>query len=65
MIPKEIHEVAINYIKGDDFITVSSTDKSWIKRIVKLHDENPESVIIKHMNADDSVVATMPRSISD
>ena len=62
MIPKEIYEVVVDYVNGDHFITVSSTLKSWTKKIMKLHEEDPENVIIKHINDDGSIVATMPKA---
>lgn len=58
--PREIYETNINFVRGEDFITVSSTDSMWIARIHKLMDADPE-ISLRCKNANGSIVVRMPK----
>lgn len=57
----DIYETVVEYVKGDHTITVSSTDKAWINKILKLCAENPEETRIVAQNPDGSVCAKLPK----
>lgn len=57
---REIRELDVNYIRGDNFITISSTDFGWTKKIKNLAAKNPNECVIKHENEDGSIVAVFP-----
>ncbi len=58
----DIYETVVEYTKGNSYITVSSTDSVWVKRILKVCNENPEETRIVAQNSDGSVCVKMPKS---
>lgn len=58
----DICETVVEYTKGDSHITVSSTDSVWVKRILKVCNENPEETRIVAQNPDGSVCVKMPKN---
>ena len=57
----DICETVVEYVKGDSTITVSSTDKTWVNKILKLHQDNPNDIYIVAQNPDGSVCVKMPK----
>ena len=57
----DIYETVVEYVKGDSTITVSSTDRAWVNKILKLCSENPEETHIVAQNPDGSVCAKLPK----
>lgn len=61
MAYKEIYETIVEYIRGDDYITVSSQDCAWINKVKKLHAANPDEIQIVAINDDGSICARLPK----
>ena len=57
----DIYETVVEYVKGDSTITVSSTDKTWVNKIMKLYQDNPDEIHIVAQNPDGSVCAKFPK----
>lgn len=58
----DICETVVEYTRGDSYITVSSTDSNWVKKILKVCANNPEDTRIVAQNPDGSVCVKMPKS---
>ena len=58
----DIYETVVEYTKGNPYITVSSTDSVWAKRILKVCNENPAETRIVAQNPDGSICAKMPKN---
>ena len=58
----DIFETVVEYAKGDSYITVSSTDATWVKKILKVCANNPEDTRIVAQNPDGSICVKMPKS---
>ena len=52
----------IDYQRGAELCTVFFTRKKWVNYLLKMAEEHPEEVTIKHKNKDGSIVAHMPIS---
>lgn len=61
MAYKEIYETVVEYIRGDDYITVSSQDYVWINKVKKLHAANPDEIQIVAINDDGSICVRLPK----
>lgn len=61
MAYKEIYETVVEYIRGDDYITVSSQDRVWINKVKKLYAANPDEIQIVAINDDGSICARLPK----
>lgn len=58
----DICETVVEYTRGNSYITVSSTDSNWVKKILKVCANNPEDTRIVAQNQDGSVCVKMPKS---
>ena len=57
----DIYETVVEFVRGDKEITVSSTDSTWARRLLKLCHENPEETRIVAENSDGSVCVKLPK----
>lgn len=59
---KEIFETTTNYMNGDQFFTMFSSEYIWIRRLEKWANEYPNDVIITHRNEDGSLEAEVRKT---
>lgn len=53
---------SIEWLTGDDGVTVTFSQRKYISLIKKFAEERPDEVIIVHENKDGSIVAHLPLS---
>ena len=41
-----VKETTVNYVAPDEYITFCSSEKKWINKITKLHEQRPDEVKI-------------------
>jgi hypothetical protein len=59
----DLQETTFEYISTDSHATVFSSERKWITKILKLHDQFPEEVqIINLEKGNKSILAHIPRS---
>lgn len=56
----DLKETAVNYVAGDDFITIYTAERKWINKINALKEKCPSEVNIQAVNDDESIVAHVP-----
>lgn len=59
---KDMREMSIGHLEGDNFMTWSTSERKWINRIKKLADIYPNDVVITYVNQDGSLNAKLPYS---
>ena len=59
---KEFRETAYDHISGENFFTLSSSEKKYINRIHKLKEKYPDDVDIRIINPDGSLLVRIPES---
>ena len=60
----DLKETCVNYVGGDDYITFCSSEKRWISKITRLHEQRPDEVTIVHQPEDNDgmLYAYLPKS---
>lgn len=60
----DFKETCINYLNIDDHATFCSSEKKWINKIQRLHDQRPDEVeiIAAPENNDGVILAHIPKS---
>ena len=56
----ELRENSIEWLNGQDTVTVSFSQKKYINKVKKLAEKHPESVVILAENDDGSIFAHLP-----
>lgn len=56
----EQRETYYNYIAGNDFATIGSSEQKWINKIKRAQEQNSDKVHIIAENPDGSIVAHCP-----
>ena len=60
----DIYETVVEYTRGDSYITVSSTDSNWVKKILKVCATIPKTRGLLHRIKTAAFVSRCPRAIS-
>lgn len=55
-----VTENCIEWITGDERVTLTLSQKRFITKVRKLADKNPDEIKIEHTNKDGSIVCSMP-----
>ena len=45
----DIHETSLDHIAGEDFITFYSSERKWINELLRLKEQYPSEVDIRHV----------------
>ena len=56
----DIRETVIDHVDGENFATVSTAERKWIRLVHKLSEQRPGEVDIRAVNEDGSLVARVP-----
>jgi len=56
----DFRETGISHIQGDEHITMSSSERVWITKIMRMAKKFPDKVKIRAENADGSVFVELP-----
>lgn len=59
---KDVAETTTNHIHGDSYLTFYSSDKKWIRRLLKLKKQYPDKIDIRHDDPDEGVLAYIPEN---
>lgn len=58
----EIRETTFDHVAGEDFVTCYSAERKWINLIMRLKEQFPDEVDIRHVNHDGSLIVHIPVS---
>lgn len=56
-----IRETVFDHVAGENFVTVSTSESTWISRLQKLKANYPDDISIRHINTDGSLIAQIPK----
>ena len=58
----ELRETTLDHVSGENHVTVYSGEIKWINQLLRLKEEYPDEVDIRHLNDDGSLIVHIPAS---